>query len=83
MLQDKTMVNDALSSVKSELTFYANTISECANPNLRSTIQQIRNSCETSQYDLYKLAQSKGFYKPATMAPDSEVQQVKSQLQGS
>lgn len=82
MLQDKTMVNDALSATKSELTFYANTISECANPNLRSTIQQIRNNCENSQYELYKLAQSKGYYKPATMANDTEVQQVRSQLQG-
>ena len=82
MLQEKAMVNDALASVKSELTFYANAISECANPNLRSTIQQIRNSCETSQYELFQLAQSKGFYKPATMAPDTEVQQVKTQLQG-
>lgn len=82
MLQEKAMVNDALSAVKSELTFYANAISECANTNLRQTLQQMRNSCETSQYELFQLAQSKGFYKPATMANDSEIQQVKSQLQG-
>ena len=82
MLQDKTMVNDALSMVKSSLTFYANTISECANPNLRSTIQQIRNSCEASQYELYKLAQAKGYYKPAMLADDADVQQVRTQLQG-
>lgn len=81
MLQDKTMVNDALSMAKTDLTFYANTISECANPQLRSTLQQIRNSCETSQYELYRLAQAKGFYQPAAMANDSEVQQVKSELQ--
>jgi len=82
MIDEKTMVNDALSGVKSELTFYANVISECANPTLRSTVQQIRNNCETSQFELYKIAQSKGFYKPAAMAQDSEVQQVKSQLGG-
>lgn len=82
MLQDKIMANDALSSVKSSLTFYANAISECANPNLRTTIQQIRDNCETSQYELYKLAQQKGFYQPATMAPDGEVQELKCQLQG-
>lgn len=81
-MQEKTMVNDALSMVKSSLTTYANTISECANPNLRSTIQQIRNNCETSQYDLYKLAETKGFYKPAAMANDNEVQQIKTQFQG-
>ena len=81
MLQEKEMVNDTLSAVKSELTFYANVISECANPTLRSTIQQIRNNCETSQYELFQLASSKGYYKPAAQASDTEIQQVKSQLQ--
>ena len=82
MLQDKAMVNDALSSVNSSLTFYATTISECVNPNLRSTIQQIRNNCENSQFELFKLAQSKGFYQTATMADDTQVNQAKTQLQG-
>ncbi|MDD2418263.1 MAG: spore coat protein [Oscillospiraceae bacterium] len=81
MLQDKVMINDALSMVKSSLTFYANAISECANLELRSTYQQIRNNCETTQYDLFKLAETKGFYKPASMANDNEIQQVKSELQ--
>jgi spore coat protein CotF len=79
-MNEKIMVNDALASVKSSLTTYANVISECANPSLRSTIQQIRNNCEASQYELFKLAQTKGFYQPAMMAEDSEIQQVKSQL---
>jgi spore coat protein CotF len=83
MLQDKMMVNDALSSLKSSLTFYSNTIAECSNPQLRSTIQQIRNDCECSQFELYNIASSKGYYKPATLASDTEVQQVKSQLSGS
>lgn len=81
MLQEKEMVNDALSSVKSELTFYANAISECSNQKLRSAIQQIRNNCETSQYELYEIANSKGYYKPAEQASDSEIQQVRSQAQ--
>ena len=82
MLQDKTMVNDALAELKSSLTTYANTISECANPTLRSTIQQIRNSDEASQFELFQMAQAKGYYKPAMMASDTEVQQVKTQVQG-
>ena len=77
---EKAMVNDALSNVKSSLTTYANVISECANPNLRQAIQQIRNNCETSQYELFKIAQSKGYYQPATMADDNEVQQTKSEF---
>lgn len=81
MLQDKEMVNDALSAAKSELTGYANVISECSNQQLRSTMQQIRDNSENSQYELYQLASSKGFYVPAAEASDSEIQQVRSQNQ--
>ncbi|MDD3692568.1 MAG: spore coat protein [Oscillospiraceae bacterium] len=81
-MQDKTMVNDALSMMKGSLNFYATSISECSNLQLRSTLQQIRNNCETSQYDLYKMAETKGFYKPAIAADDNDIQQVKTQLQG-
>lgn len=81
-MQEKTMVNDALSMEKSDLTFYANAISECSNQQLRSALQQIRNQCETSQYELYKIAEQKGFYKPASQANEQEIQQVKSQSQG-
>ncbi|WP_334073615.1 MULTISPECIES: spore coat protein [Paenibacillus] len=80
MMQEKEMVNDALSMVKNSLTTYASAISECANPQLRSTIQQIRNNCEASQYELFRLAQSKGYYQPAMMADNQEIQQVKTQL---
>lgn len=82
MINEKVMVNDVLSSVKSSLTTYATCISECANPQLRSTLQQIRNNDETSQFKLYKMAQAKGYYKPAIMASDEEVQQTKSQITG-
>ncbi len=82
MLQEKAMVNDALAQVKSSLTAYTTAISECSNPNLRQALQQIRNSDEASQFELYKIAQSKGYYQPAHMADQSEVSQVKSELQG-
>ncbi len=81
MLQEKAMVNDALASIKSSLTAYETAISECSNPNLRSALQQIRNGDENSQFELYKIAQSKGYYQPAHMADDSEVMQVRNELQ--
>ncbi len=82
MINEKTMVNDVLSSTKNSLTFYTNTISECANQQLRSALQQIRNKDEASQYQLFQMAQAKGYYQPAVMAKDNEVQQTKSQLTG-
>ncbi|MFT3950824.1 MAG: spore coat protein [Oscillospiraceae bacterium] len=80
-MQEKVMINDTLSMVKNSLSTYATTITECSNPSLRAAMQQIRNNCEASQYELYKLAESKNFYKPAAQASESEIAQVKSQLQ--
>lgn len=81
-MQEKDMVNDVLSMVNSSLTNYAHVISQSANPQLRQTIIQIRNSDETFQYDLYKLAEQKGYYKPAMQASEYDMQQVKSQFMG-
>lgn len=79
-MQDKDMVNDVLSMLNSSITSYANVITQASNLELRQTIQQIRNNCETSQYDLYKVAEQKGFYKAASQAEQSEIMQVKSQF---
>ena len=80
-MQDKDMVNDVLSQINSSLTGYSNVITQSSNPQFRQTIQQIRNNCETFQYELYKMAEQKGYYKPAQMANMNEVQQVRSLFQ--
>lgn len=48
---------------------------------LRQTIQQIRDNDESFQYELFKVAQTKGYYKPAEQATSLEIQNVKNQLQ--
>ena len=80
-MDEKTMVNDILSGVKSELTTYQNAISEAANQELRQTIQTIRNSSEAFQYELFKVAQAKGYYQPAATATPMEITNVKNELQ--
>lgn len=80
-MDEKTMVNDILSGVKSELTTYQGIISETENMQLRQTIQQIRNGDESFQYELFKIAQTKGYYKPAQPATVTEIQNVKNELQ--
>ncbi|AJD32893.1 spore coat protein [Clostridium sporogenes] len=82
-MQDKDMINDTLSALKASLTGYSTTIAETDNQQLRQEIQQMRNNCETSQYDFYKLAKQKGFYKPAAQASPEQIQTVKSQVSGS
>lgn len=80
-MDEKAMVNDILAGVKSDLTAYQTAISESENMNLRQTFQQIRNNDESFQYELFKVAQSKGYYKPAQKATTTEVDTVKTELQ--
>lgn len=80
-MDEKTMVNDILSGVKSSLTTYQTVITETENMGLRQTIQQIRNNDESFQYELFKVAETKGYYKPAQAATETEIQTVKTELQ--
>ena len=78
-MNEKTMVNDILENVKSDLSAYQKAIAECSNAQLRQTFQQIRNSDENFQYELYKVAEN--YYKPAAKATTTEVETVKNELQ--
>ena len=80
-MDEKTMVNDILACVKSDLTAYQTAISETENIGLRQTFQQIRNSDESFQYELFKTAQTKGYYQPAAKATVTEVNDVKTELE--
>lgn len=77
-MQEKDMVNDILSMLNSSLTGYANVIAQCSDQNLRQTLQQIRNSDEQFQYQLYRVAEQKGYYRPAEQATPQEIQEIKS-----
>ena len=80
-MDEKTMVNDILAGVKSDLTAYQTAISESENMGLRQTFQQIRNNDESFQYEMFKIAQTKGYYQPAQKATVTEINTVKSELQ--
>ena len=80
-MDEKYMVNDILEGTKSTLKTYEGVIVEAENTNLRQTIQELRNSCETFQYDLFKVAQLKGYYTPASQASQEEINQVKTEVQ--
>ena len=80
-MDEKTMVNDILAGVKSDLTAYQTAITEAENMQLRQTFQQIRISDESFQFELFKIAQAKGYYKPAQKASVTEVNTVKTELQ--
>ena len=79
-MDEKTMVNDVLSNVKASLTAYQTAISESENTGLRQTFQTIRNNDESFQYELFKVAETKGYYKPAAKATITEINSVKTEL---
>lgn len=77
-MMEKTMVSDALVSLNSELTRYAEMITQTENPQLKQTLKQLRNQCEQSQEELYQIARSKSYYVPAAKARPEEIEHVRS-----
>ena len=72
MLDDKTMVSDALAGVNGELVRYGEMISQTENKELKACLKQLRNECEMSQEKLYQVAK----------ATQQEIDHVKSVLTG-
>lgn len=81
-MDEKAMVNDILENIKADLSTYQKAITESSNSQLRQTFQQIRNSDECFQYELYKVAENKGYYIPAAKATTTEIENVKNEVQG-
>lgn len=82
MLDEKTMVSDALAGVNGELVRYGEMISQTENKELKQKLKQIRNDCEMSQEKLYQIAREKSYYVPAAKATDQEISHVKTILAG-
>lgn len=82
-MEEKAIVNDVLSSTKSSLKDFEGAILETANMELRQTLQNLRNSSESFQYELFKLAESKGYYTHAQNASQDEITTVKNELTNS
>ena len=82
-LQEKDIVLDVLAGTKSSVTGYATFITETANPNLRQTFQQMRDGDEKFQYDLYKIAEQKGYYTCSPAASQQDMSTIKTSLAAS
>lgn len=79
-MEEKYMVNDILEHSKAEIKNYTHSIIEAENMELRQTLQIIRNNNESFQYELFKLAGSKGYYIPANPAKPEEINNVRSNI---
>ena len=76
-MDEKEMVLDVLADLKAGIANYAKIITECSDPELRKTFQQMRDGDEKFQYELYKIADQKGYYIPSQKADDRECKNVK------
>lgn len=80
MIDEKTMVADTLVGINGELTRFGEMIPQTENKQLKQTLKQLRNACETSQEEIYQLARAHQYYVPAEKASTQEIQHVKNIL---
>ena len=80
MIDEKTMVADTLAGINGELTRFGEMIPQTENKQLKQTLKQLRNACETSQEEIYQLARAHQYYVPAEKANAQEIQHVKNLL---
>ncbi|MDY3919212.1 MAG: spore coat protein [Candidatus Limivivens sp.] len=79
-MDEKTMVSDTLVGINSDLVRLGEMITQTENPQLKNTLKQMRNQCETSQEEIYQIARSKQYYVPASAATPEEIQHVRQVL---
>lgn len=82
-MKDQDIINDILAGTKASISTYTTAITECSNQQLRSTLQTLRNEAEQMQYQLYQMAEQKGYYMPAPPANQNDIQQIKNNLTSS
>ncbi len=82
-MREHDIVNDVLEGTKASINCYTQSIVEASNPQLRSTLQTLRQEAEQIQYQIFEIAEQKGYYTPAPTANQTDVQQIKSSLSSS
>ena len=76
-MEEKYMVNDILDGTKNEIKNYTSAIVETENMELRQALQTIRTNNESFQFELFKLANSKGYYTPSITAKPEQINNIK------
>jgi spore coat protein CotF len=79
-MEEKYMVSDVLEVTKGIIKEYEGTITETTNMELRQMFQNFRNSLESFQYEISKLAESKGYSTPEPKASQDEILKVRKEF---
>lgn len=72
-MEEKCMVNDVLQNSKEFVKLLDDTILESDNLEFRGLVTLIRNSAESFEGNLSKLAKAKGYYIASSKADESEI----------
>lgn len=79
-MEEKDMVNDILQNSSTFLKEYECYIVESKNMELRQLLQNLRNTYESFQYEMVKLAESKGYCIPEEKATKDEINKVRNEF---
>ncbi len=82
-MQEKDMVLDVLNTTKASLSTYQTAIIESNSEQIRSAFQQMRDGDEKFQFDVYKVANKKGYYKTPQPAPQTDISASKTSIMNS
>ena len=80
MMDDKTMLTDALTSQKTVTTGYNTFANECACPNLRQEMMDLLSDEHDIQYELFQEMDKRGWY-PTTPAEKQKITDLKKQFE--
>ncbi len=81
-MNEKTSVNDMLSSINTTITAMTYAIEHSSNKNFRDMLINARTEFEKLQWDTYLIAKDKGFYIPAAPAGEADLLAVKQAISG-
>ena len=74
------MVNDVQEGCIAFLKEYQNSIVECNNMEFRQLLQNFRNNYESFQFEILKLAESKGYQDLEEKATIAEITKIRKEL---
>ncbi|HLS52407.1 MAG TPA: spore coat protein [Tissierellaceae bacterium] len=82
-MREQDIVNDVLEGTKASINSYTHAIMEASNQQLRTTLQTLRDEAEQIQYQIYQIAEQKGYYTPAPTASTNDIAEIKTSLKSS
>lgn len=80
-MEDRQFAADALDMAKHEVTGYARAATESSDRRLRDTFVRFCQEALQEQWDLYQLAEGRGWYPTPPQASPAEVQRIRGYFQ--